>query len=284
MSGAKVAVRAPERPSIHPTAVVDATAAVHPTALVGPYAVIGPETAIGPETTVGAHAVVEYATLGRGNQIFPGAFVGGAPQDLKYKGEKTRLVMGDGNAVREAATLNRGSHATGETRIGSGCLFMAYSHVAHDCRVGDRVILANGTALAGHVEVGEGAVISGMVGIHQYVRIGSFAMISGGSMIGQDVPPYCICQGDRATLRGINVTGLRRGGFSREETLEIRRAYRTLFLSGLPLKEALADLRRGRPGPRIAALADFIEASKRGVTRPAPRPGSPLLDDEQGEE
>jgi UDP-N-acetylglucosamine acyltransferase len=253
---------------IHPTAVVHPTARVDPAAEVGPFTVIGPETAIGPGCVIGPHCVVEHATLGRENRLVAGCFVGAPPQDLGYKGEPTRLVMGDRNLVREGVTLSRGTKATGETRIGSGCLLMALSHVAHDCRVGDNVIMANATGLAGHVHVGDGAILSTLIGVHQFVRIGRLAMISAGSMIGKDVPPFCMAQGDRARLRGLNAVGLRRAGFSPAAIRAVKNAYAALFQPGLRLEEGVARLRACGPGPEVAEFLDFISQGKRGIMRP----------------
>lgn len=255
--------------NIHPTAVVDPAAKLDPSVVVGPYAVIGAEAVIGAGTTIGAHSVVENVTMGKNNRVFSGAYVGTAPQDLKYAGEKTRLIMGDNNLVRECVTLNRGTTATGETRIGDNCLFMAYSHVAHDCRVGNNVILVNSVALAGHVEVGDYTVVGGLAAIHQFTRIGAMVMIGGGSMVGKDIPPFCLAQGDRATLRGLNVVGLRRSGLPREAVSAVREAYKTLFLRGLTQEQALAELKAGNPPKPVLDMLAFIEASKRGVMRPA---------------
>jgi UDP-N-acetylglucosamine acyltransferase len=255
---------------IHPTAAVHPSAQIDPSASIGPFAFIGEDTRIGAGTVVGAHAVVEFATLGKNNRLHPGCFIGTPPQDLKYKGERTRLVMGDNNTVREGVTLNRGTTATGETRIGSNCLFMANSHAAHDCRIGDNVILVNSTALAGHVEVADCAIFGGLSGVHQFVRVGRFCMIGAGSMVGKDVPPFCTCQGDRATLRGLNLIGLRRAGFAHPAVSAVKAAYRTLFLSSLRLEEALAQLRSSNPGPEVAELVSFLEGiGKRGVMRAA---------------
>lgn len=257
--------------AIHPTAVVDKTAKIDPTAEIGPFAIIGPETEIGARTKVGAHAVVEYATLGCDNVLHPGCFVGTPPQDLKYAGEKTRLVMGDKNTVRECVTMNRGTTGGGGlTKIGSNCLFMACSHVAHDCQLGDHVIIVNAVLLAGHVHIGDGAVLGGMCAVHQFVSIGRFAMISGGSMVGQSVLPFATAQGDRAVLRGLNMLGMRRGGFSRESMSAVKDAYKTLFLSGMTQVDAIARLRSGQPAKEVLEWVDFIEsAGKRGVMRPA---------------
>ena len=257
--------------AIHPTAVVDASAKVDPTAEIGPYAIIGPDTTIGARTKVGAHAVVEYATLGTDNVLHPGCYVGTPPQDLKYAGEKTRLVMGDKNTVREAVTINRGTaQGGGVTTIGSGCLFMACSHVAHDCVVGNGVIVVNAVLMAGHVHVGDHAVLGGGAAIHQYARIGRLAMLGGGSMVGQDVLPFSTCQGDRAVMRGINALGLKRAGVPPESRTALKSAYKILFLSGLQQPEALARLKSGPVDPIVKEWIDFIESSgKRGYLRPA---------------
>ncbi|MFI5347126.1 MAG: acyl-ACP--UDP-N-acetylglucosamine O-acyltransferase [Elusimicrobiota bacterium] len=257
--------------AIHPTAVVDPSAQIDPSAEIGPYAIIGPEAVIGPRTKVGAHAVVEYATLGADNILHPGCFVGTPPQDLKYAGEKTRLVMGDKNVVRECVTMNRGTaQGGGLTKIGSNGLFMACSHVAHDCQIGNGVIIVNAVLLAGHVHIGDGAVLGGVCAIHQFTRIGRGAMLGGASMNGQDVLPFGMTQGDRATLRGINLLGLRRAGFPREAVSALKDAYKTLFLSGLTQVDALAKLKAGGPTKEVQEWIDFIEsAGKRGVMRPA---------------
>ncbi len=256
---------------IHPTAVVDISAQIDSTVEIGPFAVIGADTTIGPRTKIGAHAVVEHATLGSDNVLHPGCFVGTPPQDLKYAGEKTRLVMGDKNVVRECVTINRGTaQGGGLTKIGSGCLFMACSHIAHDCVLGDGVIVVNAVLLAGHVHIGDYAVLGGMCAIHQYNRIGRLAMLGGGSMNDQDVLPFATTQGDRATMRGLNLLGLRRAGVPRESISALKSAYRTLFLSGLNQAEALALLKRGKPCKEVQEWIDFIEAAgKRGFTRPA---------------
>ena len=254
--------------NIHPTAVVHPTAKIDPSTEIGPHTVIGPETIIGPGCLIGPHCVVEYATLGRENRLVAACYVGTPPQDLKYNGEATRLIMGDRNTVREAVTLHRGTTATCETRIGSGCLLMALSHVAHDCRVGNGVIIANATSLAGHVQVDDHAVISGLVGMHQFVRVGRFSMTSAGSMIGKDILPFCTAQGDRAHLRGLNLVGLRRAKFPPTTIRAIRDAYATLFLQGLRLEEAVAQLRAADPIPEVTEMLDFIAAGKRGILRP----------------
>ncbi len=257
--------------AIHPAAIIDPSARIDPSAEIGPHAIIGPDAVIGPRTKIGAHAVVEYATLGADNTLHPGCYVGTPPQDLKYAGEKTRLVMGDKNTVRECVTMNRGTvQGGGLTKIGSGGLFMACSHIAHDCVVGDGVIVVNAVLLAGHVQIGDGAVLGGMCAIHQHNRIGRLAMLGGGSMNGQDVLPFANTQGDRAVIRGLNLLGLRRAGVPRESVSALKAAYRTLFLSGLSQVEALARLKAGKPDPIVQEWIDFIETTgKRGFMRPA---------------
>ncbi|MBI5630370.1 MAG: acyl-ACP--UDP-N-acetylglucosamine O-acyltransferase [Elusimicrobia bacterium] len=254
--------------AIHPTAIVHPSANLDPSVQVGPYAVIGEDVEIGAGSVVGPHSVVEFASLGKENRLHSGCYVGTAPQDLKYAGERTRLVMGDGNVVRECVTLNRGTAAHGETRIGSRCLFMAYSHVAHDCVLGDGVILVNSSAAAGHVELGDYTVVGGMAGLHQYARAGRYCMIGAGSMVSKDVPSFCTCQGDRATLRGLNLVGMRRAGLGREIVHGVKEAYKTLFLSGLSLEEALNQLKASSI-TEILDMVRFIETAKRGILRPA---------------
>ena len=254
---------------IHPTAVIDPSAQIDPTVEIAPYAVIGQDVIIGAGCKIGAHATVERVHMGKENRLHPGCFVGTPPQDIKYAGEPTRLIMGDKNTVRECVTLNRGTVATGETRIGNGCLFMAYSHVAHDCRVGNGVILVNSVPLAGHVSVGDFSVLGGSSAVHQFVRIGRLVMLSGGSMVGKDIPPFCTAQGDRAVLRGLNSIGLRRAGVSRQAISAIKDAYKTLFMSRMRLEEAVASLRASSPCAEVLEMLDFVAASKRGVTRPA---------------
>ena len=257
--------------AIHPTAVVDASAKIDSTAEIGPYAIIGPDAVIGARTKVGAHTVVEHATLGADNTLHPGCYVGTPPQDLKYAGEKTRLVMGDNNTVRECVTMNRGTaQGGGVTKIGSNCLFMACSHIAHDCHVGNGVIVVNAVLLAGHVTLGDFAVLGGVCAIHQYTRIGRLAMLGGASMNGQDVLPFTNTQGDRATLRGLNMLGLKRAGVAPEARTALKNAYKILFMSGLTQVEALAKLKSENPGKEVQEWIDFIEsAGKRGIMRPA---------------
>jgi UDP-N-acetylglucosamine acyltransferase len=254
--------------SVHPTAVVDPSSKLGAGVQVGPYAVIGPDCEIGDGTTIGSHAVLEHVTVGKNVRIHPHAFVGTPPQDLKFKGEPTRAYVGDNTVIRECVTLNRGTSATGKTVVGKNCLLMAYVHVAHDCIVGDNVIMANNATLAGHVEVADNVVMGGICAVHQFVRIGTGAMIGGGSMLAQDVAPFCMTHGNRAWINGLNVVGLKRSGMSPEARSAVKLAYKTFFLSNLTLAEAAAQMEKN-PLPKEAKLfVDFLKASKRGFCRP----------------
>jgi len=256
--------------SIHPTAIVHPEAEIHPEAQIGPYSIVGPRVRIGAKTRVGPHVVIAQNTdMGEENQIFQFASVGEVPQDLKYAGEQTKLVIGNKNIIREYATLHIGTGGGGGcTQLGDGNLVMAYSHVAHDCKIGDRCILANAVNLAGHVEMGDCVIMGGLSAVHQFTRIGKHAFISGGSMVTMDVPPYCIAQGDRAELAGLNKVGLTRHGFPQEQQERIKEAYRILFRSQLSLSDALARLQADYEGhEEIEELVRFISESKRGITR-----------------
>ena len=253
---------------IHSTAIIHKSSQLAPDVEVGPYAIIGEKCIIGPGTKIGSHAVVECAEIGENCTIFSHAAVGTAPQDLKYKNEETKLIMGANCTVREFATLNRGTHASFKTVIGSGCYMMAYVHVAHDCRIGNNVIMANLATLGGHVEIGDKAFLGGACGIHQFNKIGRLAMIGGGSIITLDVIPFTQVQGDRATLRGLNLVGLKRAPVPKEGIEEIKSAYRTLFLSGLLMEEALEQLEAAGPGAEVREMIQFIHDSKRGICRP----------------
>jgi UDP-N-acetylglucosamine acyltransferase len=255
---------------IHATAIVHPEAKLHDTVEVGPYAVIGAKVKIGAGTRVGPHAVIEGdTTIGQRNVVFQFASVGAVPQDLKYAGEPTRLEIGDENQIREFTTLHIGTAGGGGvTRIGNKNLFMAYSHVAHDCQVGSGCVLANSVAVAGHCEVGDHVILGGLSAVHQFTRIGQHAFIAGGSMVAMDVPPYCTAQGDRAELVGLNTVGLSRQGYSEEQLGRIKTAYKILFRSKLGLNEALAKLNAEYGNqPEIKLLLEFVQNSKRGITR-----------------
>ncbi|OGR83725.1 MAG: acyl-[acyl-carrier-protein]--UDP-N-acetylglucosamine O-acyltransferase [Elusimicrobia bacterium RIFCSPLOWO2_01_FULL_54_10] len=254
---------------IHSTSIVHPTARIHESAQVGPFAIIGPDCKIGANTQIGSHCVIEFADIGASCKIFSQAFIGTAPQDLKYRGEKTRIVIGDGTIVRECATLNRGTAAKGETRIGKGCLFMAYSHVAHDCVIEDEVILANSVAVAGHVSIGMGTVVGGLSGIHQFVKIGKMAMVGAGSMVPMDVPPYCTVSGDRARIVGLNAEGMKRRHVSKESIESLKRVYKKIFFSKGTLKQITRQVRSEKhTSPEVRDFLQFISSSGRGVCRP----------------
>jgi UDP-N-acetylglucosamine acyltransferase len=255
--------------SIHPTAIVE-TGQIDPSCEIGPYAVIGPKVKMGPRNVVGAHAIVDGdTTLGEGNRVFPHAAIGGIPQDLKYAGEPTKLVVGDRNRFREFCTVHIGTAGGGGvTRIGSGCLLMANSHVAHDVQLGNGCILANCATLAGHVVVEERVIIGGLSAAHQFTRIGRHAFVSGMTGVVMDVAPYCIVSGSRAELAGVNAIGLQRAGYTDEQIGRIKEAYRIVFRSKLELKEAVAQLKAELGAhPEIEHLVQFLEGSERGITR-----------------
>ena len=253
---------------IHNTAIVHPSAKIAKDVEIGPYSIIGENAVIGKGTKIGAHAVVEYAEIGEGCNIFSHAAVGTPPQDLKYNNEPTKIIVGSNCLIREFVTLNRGTTASGKTVIGNNCLFMAYAHVAHDCIVGNNVIMANAATLGGHAEVGEYAVLSALMAVHQFTRIGRLAMIGGGAMVSQDILPFAQAQGDRARLAGLNLVGMKRRGFAPSTIEEIKSAYRTLFLSGLPMDEALDQLEATTPGGEVREMIAFIHNSKRGICRP----------------
>lgn len=256
--------------SVHPTAIIAPGAQLDSSVEVGPYAIIGAKVKIGAGTTIGAHAVIDGdTTIGQRNRISPMAAVGAPPQDLKYAGEQTQLVIGDDNQIREFSTIHTGTVGGGGlTRIGSKNLFMSYSHVAHDCVVGSGCVFANSATLAGHVEVMDHCTIGGLAAVHQFTRIGSYAFLAGGTMATMDVPPYCMVQGDRAELAGINAVGLKRHGFNDEQVARVKDAYKLIFRSKLGLNEALSQLQAEMGGhEEIAVFLAFIGSSKRGLTR-----------------
>jgi UDP-N-acetylglucosamine acyltransferase len=256
--------------AIHPAAVVAPGAEVDPSCEIGPFAVIGPKVRMGPGNVVGAHAVVEGNTsMGSGNRIFAHAVVGTPPQDLKYRGEDTRLEMGDGNVIREFASVHTGTvGGGGVTRLANQCLIMASAHVAHDVHLGDRCIVATFCALAGHVESEDGAIFGGVSAVQQFTRIGRLAYIGGLTGVNMDVAPYLMVSGPRGEVVGVNSVGLQRAGFTDEQVGRVKDAYRIVFRSKLPLKEAIAQV-RGEMGqhPEIAHWVKFIEGSERGILR-----------------
>ncbi len=255
---------------VHETAVIAEDVHLAEGVEIGAYAVVGDGVVLGAGTVVGAHAqIAGPATIGEGNRIFPHSVLGFEPQDLKYKGEETRLVIGARNVFREFSTVHRGTiTGRGETIVGDDNYFMAYSHIAHDCRIGSRTVFANYVGLAGHVDVGDGAVLGAFVGAHQFVRVGRFAFIGAYSQLRQDVLPFCRTDGMDAKTYGLNRIGLARSGFSRERLQAVERAYRLLIKSKLNTTQALERIEAELPDQQdVQYLVDFIRSSKRGFHR-----------------
>jgi UDP-N-acetylglucosamine acyltransferase len=260
--------------SIHATAIVDVGAELDSSVLVGPYAVIGAGVRIGPGTVVGAHSVIEGpTTIGKHNQIAPHVSLGGPPQDKKYAGEPTELVIGDHNTIREFCTFNRGTvQDGGATRVGHHNWVMAYVHVAHDVQLGDHTILANNATLAGHVHIGDWVIVGGLTGVHQFCHVGAHAMLGFQSHVNQDVPPFMMATGHPLEVRGFNAEGLRRRGFSAERVALVKRMHKLLYRDGLKLDEAtaaIAGLLSQQDGSslEVQAMLDFLAASTRGIAR-----------------
>jgi UDP-N-acetylglucosamine acyltransferase len=255
---------------LHPTAVIDPHAELASDVEVGAYVVIGAKVKIGKGSKIKSHAVIEgRTTLGEGTVVFPFASVGEAPQDLKYKGEPSELIIGNNNIIREYVSLNPGTTGGGMiTRVGDQNLLMMYCHIAHDCIVGNRNVIANGATLGGHVMIEDNVIVGGLVGIHQFVRIGTGAILGAGSMVSKDVPPFCNATGDRAKLHGLNVEGLKLRGFDKSKIDAIHKAYRIVFQSKLKIHDALEKIRQELPVmPEIDKFVSFIAASERGVCR-----------------
>ncbi len=260
--------------SIHPTAIVAEGAQIPASCTVGPYCTIGADVVLGEDCELISHVVLDgHLTMGSKNRIYPFACLGVAPQDLKYGGEPTRLEIGNGNTIREYVTISRGTAGGGGlTRVGSGCLIMAYTHIGHDSSIGNRCILANSATLAGHVIVEDYAVVGALCPVHQFCTIGRYAYIGGGTTITQDVLPYSLTSIERNNRAyGINKVGLERKGFTPEEIKQLRAAYRLLQASKLNTTEAVAAIREriasGEFGEKVAYLADFIAKSERGVIK-----------------
>jgi UDP-N-acetylglucosamine acyltransferase len=255
---------------IHKTAVVHPKAEIDRDVTIGPYAIIEKHVKIGRGTKIGSHVVIEdWTEIGEECTFFHMASVGTIPQDLKFSGEKTTLKIGRGNTFREFVTLNRGTQAGGgKTVIGDHNFLMAYAHVAHDCQIGNHVIMANAATLAGHIHIGDHAVIGGLVGVHQFVKVGSYALIGGCSAVAQDVAPFMCAAGVHAKLYGLNVIGLKRHGFKENRIRNLKKAYRILFRSKLPLKEAMKKVQKEvESSEDIQLLLKFIGNSERGVCR-----------------
>jgi UDP-N-acetylglucosamine acyltransferase len=259
-------------PQIHPTAIVAPGAKLAADAVIGPYCIVGTDVTLGPRVTLRAHVIVDgYTRIGEGTRLFPFASVGLEPQDLKYRGEPSELVIGRNNTIREYVTMNPGTRGGGMiTRVGDNCLFMVGAHVAHDCQIGNHVVMANNATLAGHVVVEDWAVLGGLCAVHQYVRIGKHAMIGGMSGVERDVIPYGQVMGDRARLCGLNIIGMQRRGFSREDVQVLRNAYHFMFSTGGTLIDRANETaeRFGGIGP-VDDIIAFIRAdSSRAICQP----------------
>lgn len=255
---------------IHATALVDPAARLGMNVRIGAYSIIGPHVEIGDNTEIGPHVVIQgHSRIGRDNRIFQFCSLGEVPQDKKYAGEPTRLEIGDRNTIREFCTFNLGTaQDKGVTRIGDDNWIMAYVHIAHDCQVGNKCTFANNASLAGHVTVDDWAILGGFTGVHQFCRIGAHVMTAVSTVILQDVPPYLMAAGNTAQPYGINVEGLKRRGFSADALLSLKRAYRTLYKSGLRLEEARAKLvEAAQTQPEIQLFVDFLDLSRRGIIR-----------------
>jgi len=265
--------------TIHPSAQVDPAASLDDDVEVGPFAVIGAGVEVGAGTRIGPHAILEGPSrIGRDNRIHAHAVIGGAPQDKKYRGEPTRLEIGDGNTFREFVTVNRGTvQDAGVTCIGSDNWVMAYVHIAHDCVVGDHTILANTVNLAGHVQIGDWVILGGYTGVHQFCKIGAHAMTGVGTVVLHDIPPFVMASGNTAAAHGLNIEGLRRRGFNAETIQALKQAYKTLYRSELTLQqaraqlaselEALSAMPSGGSADALRLLADFLATVSRGIVR-----------------
>jgi UDP-N-acetylglucosamine acyltransferase len=262
---------------IHASAVVDSKAELAGDVEIGPYSVIGPNVRIDAGSKVGSHTVIEgYTTIGKDNHFAHFAAIGGAPQDMKYRGEPTQLIIGDRNTIREFTTIHTGtSQDVGVTRIGNDNWIMAYVHIAHDCQVGNHTIFSSNAQIAGHVQVEDWAIMGGMSGVHQFVRIGQHAMLGGASALVQDIPPFVIAAGDKASPHGINVEGLKRRGFSSETISALRQAYKVLYKDGLSFEDAKVEIKKmitantadAATAEKLTQFHDFIAASTRGIIR-----------------
>jgi len=255
---------------IHPSAIIDPGARIGANVSIGPYAIVGAEVEVGDDCRIGAHAVLTGPTrLGKGNVVHSHATIGNDPQDKKFAGERTELVIGDHNTIFEFTTISRGTgDGGGITRIGSHNWIMAYVHIAHDCIVGDHCILANNATLAGHAVLGDWAILGGFAGIHQFCKIGAHAFVGMGSLVNADVPPFVMVADKYASPRGINAEGLKRRGFDADRIAAIKRAYRALYLSGKPLAEVRGQLAEGAHDSQdVRLMLEFIERSERGLLR-----------------
>jgi len=253
--------------SIHKTAIIEDGAKLAKNVTVGAYTIIGSNVSIDEGTTIASHTLISgHTSIGKNNKIFSHAVLGTDPQDLKFNGEETYLIIGDNNTIREHTFINTGTQGGGsKTIIGNGNLIMGHVHMGHDCIIEDNIVIANSTVLAGHVEIASNAVIGGISAVHQFCKVGEYAMLGGGSIVVQDIPPYCICEGNRASLRGLNVNGLKRHFENREDRTEIKKAYKLIFESGNPLGTTAKELLESSENKYVKTLAKFVLDTKRGI-------------------
>ncbi|MGE5551063.1 MAG: acyl-ACP--UDP-N-acetylglucosamine O-acyltransferase [Bacteroidota bacterium] len=255
---------------IHETAIVHEGATLGRDVVIGPYAIIGEHVVLGDGCRVGPHVIIEgWTTIGRNNRFYHGATIGCEPQDLKFHGEKSDLVIGDDNTFREFTTISRGTEGGGGvTRIGNHNLFMAYCHVGHDCQIGNHIVMSNATNLAGHVQVEDRAVIGGMCGVHQFSKIGKLAMVGSNTKIVKDIPPFVLVDGNPARVAGVNTVGLRRNGIEPDVRDEIKKAYRILYRSNLGISQAIEQMDQEMQGsPEIEHFIRFLRNAERGICR-----------------
>lgn len=255
---------------IHPTAVLSPHAEIAEGVKIGPYSMIGDHVTIGRETEIGAHVVIEgHTQIGERNKIYPFTCIGTPPQDIGYRGEDTRLVIGDENLIREYATIHRATTKQDwVTTVGNNNYIMAYAHVAHDCALGNHIIMSNVATLGGHITIGDHAILGGLVAVHQFVRIGAHAFLGGKSGVDRDVPPFMITAGERAKLYGVNRLGLRRLGFSQDVIEGLKKAYRIIWRESKSFREGIEQVRRDlSPFPELEILLEFLDGSKRGILR-----------------
>lgn len=255
---------------IHETAIVHEGATLGRDVVIGPYAIIGEHVVLGDGCRVGPHVIIEgWTTIGRNNRFYHGATIGCEPQDLKFHGEKSDLVIGDDNTFREFTTISHGTEGGGGvTRIGNHNLFMAYCHVGHDCQIGNHIVMSNATNLAGHVQVEDRAVIGGMCGVHQFSKIGKLAMVGSNTKIVKDIPPFVLVDGNPARVAGVNTVGLRRNGIEPDVRDEIKKAYRILYRSNLGISQAIEQMDQEMQGsPEIEHFIRFLRNAERGICR-----------------
>jgi UDP-N-acetylglucosamine acyltransferase len=254
---------------LHPTAVIDDKASIADNVEIGPFCYIEGDVSIGRGTRIMNNVTILAGTrLGEENLIFPGAVIGAIPQDLKFAGEDTEVIMGSRNRIREFVTINRGTIATGKTEIGNANLFMAYSHAAHDCVIGNNCILANSVALGGHVTLEDYVIIGGLSGVHQFVKIGMHTMIGASSMVVKDVVPYALFSGDPLEYKGLNIVGLNRRGFTKEQIESLKNSFKYIFNSGLNTSQAVEKIKSAEDNTEESSyLLSFIEKSSRGIAK-----------------